>query len=60
MLETHTLPRIQIWDTVIMADEVRVVAVGDLLKSVDNLQPTKSRAEKRLLGTDFAVHSVTS
>ncbi|KAG9091772.1 hypothetical protein FRC06_000387 [Ceratobasidium sp. 370] len=48
-IDSHTLPRIQIWDTAIMADGVRVVAVGTLLKSVDNLQPTKSRAEKRLL-----------
>ncbi|KAG8685982.1 hypothetical protein FRC08_012796 [Ceratobasidium sp. 394] len=48
-IDSHTLPRIQIWDTAIMSDGVRVVAVGTLLKSVDNLQPTKSRAEKRLL-----------
>ncbi|QRV75851.1 WD repeat protein [Ceratobasidium sp. AG-Ba] len=48
-VDTHTLPRIQIWDAAVMADGSRVVAVGTLLKSVDNLQPTKSRAEKRLL-----------
>ncbi|KAG8732880.1 hypothetical protein FRC10_000546 [Ceratobasidium sp. 414] len=49
VINSHTLPRIQIWDTAIMADGVRVVAVGTLLRSVDNLRPTKSRAEKRLL-----------
>lgn len=51
MLETHKLDRIQIWDTAIMADETRILAVGTLLMSMDQLQPTKSRAEKRLLGT---------
>ncbi|KAG9102645.1 hypothetical protein FRC07_010186 [Ceratobasidium sp. 392] len=47
--DSHTLSRIQIWDTAVMADEIRVVAVGTLLKTLDHLQPTKSRAEKRLL-----------
>ncbi|KAF8595362.1 WD40 repeat-like protein [Ceratobasidium sp. AG-I] len=45
----HKLDRIQIWDTAIMAGEVRILAVGTLLKTTDHLQPTKSRAEKRLL-----------
>lgn len=57
-IDTHTLPRIQIWDTAIMADETRVVAVGTLLKSLDNLQPTKSRAEKRLLVYNMKTHEV--
>ncbi|KAJ1311843.1 hypothetical protein OPQ81_010304 [Rhizoctonia solani] len=46
---THSLDRIQIWDTAIMADEVRILAVGTLTQSVDRLQPIQSRAEKRLL-----------
>ncbi|CAE6405826.1 unnamed protein product [Rhizoctonia solani] len=49
VIYTHSLDRIQIWDTAIMADEVRVVAVGTLMESMDRLQPTQSRAEKRLL-----------
>ncbi|KAG9122019.1 hypothetical protein FRC07_001769 [Ceratobasidium sp. 392] len=49
VLDSHTLSRIQIWDAAVMADETRVVAVGTLLKTLDQLQPTKSRAEKRLL-----------
>ncbi|KDN36122.1 hypothetical protein RSAG8_11069, partial [Rhizoctonia solani AG-8 WAC10335] len=48
-LYTHSLDRIQIWDTAIMADEVRIVAVGTLVESRDRLQPIQSRAEKRLL-----------
>ena len=55
MIENHKLDRIQIWDTAIMADEARILAVGTLLKTTDHLQPTKSRAEKRLLGECFAV-----
>ncbi|KAF8762034.1 negative gluconeogenesis [Rhizoctonia solani] len=49
VLYTHILDRIQIWDTAIMADEVRVLAVGTLVESRDRLQPIQSRAEKRLL-----------
>ncbi|CAE6415966.1 unnamed protein product [Rhizoctonia solani] len=50
VLHTHSLDRIQIWDTAIMADEVRVLAVGLLTESMDRLQPTQSsRVEKRLL-----------
>ncbi|CAE6426142.1 unnamed protein product [Rhizoctonia solani] len=49
VLHTHILDRIQIWDTVIMADEVRVLAVGLLTESMDRLQPTRSRAQKRLM-----------
>ncbi|CAE6460249.1 unnamed protein product, partial [Rhizoctonia solani] len=49
VLYTHSLDRIHIWDTAIMADEVRVLAVGTLTESMDRLQPTQSRAEKRLL-----------
>ncbi|KAF8599355.1 WD40 repeat-like protein [Ceratobasidium sp. AG-I] len=49
VIENHKLDRIQIWDTAVMADEVRILVVGALLRTTDHLQPTKSRAEKRLL-----------
>ncbi|CAE7180293.1 unnamed protein product [Rhizoctonia solani] len=46
VLYTHSLDRIQIWDTAVMADETRIVAVGTLVESRDRLQPIQSRTEK--------------
>ncbi|GAB1519482.1 hypothetical protein RhiTH_002550 [Rhizoctonia solani] len=60
VLYTHILDRIQIWDTAIMADEVRVLAVGTLVESRDRLQPIQSRAEKRLLSETSSAYSVES
>ncbi|KAF8595382.1 WD40 repeat-like protein [Ceratobasidium sp. AG-I] len=45
----HYLPRLQVWDAAVTPNESRIVAVASLLSSKDNLKPTKSRNEKRIL-----------
>ncbi|KAG9124842.1 hypothetical protein FRC07_010048 [Ceratobasidium sp. 392] len=53
----HYLERLKVWDAVVTPDEARTVAVVTLIRSTENLKPTKSRSEKRIL-TYFTKHPV--
>ncbi|KAG8756476.1 hypothetical protein FRC11_005278, partial [Ceratobasidium sp. 423] len=45
----HYIPRLQVWDVVVVPNEERVVAVATLLRSERDRRPVKSRHEKRIL-----------
>jgi hypothetical protein len=50
ILDTYMFDRMKLHDVAVTPDGRRLLGVGTLLQSEDGLQPSKSRAEKRILG----------
>jgi hypothetical protein len=50
VLDTYVFERLSIHDATVTEDHVRLLAVGTLLKSEDGYEPSKCRAEKRIIG----------
>ena len=50
MLDSYHLDRLMIHDVVVTPDGERLIGVGTLLSSSDGLQPSRCRAEKRIIG----------
>jgi len=48
--ETHELGRLDLQDVAVTPDEERMLGVANLLSTKGGLQPTLSRAEKRIVG----------
>ncbi|KAG6901760.1 hypothetical protein C0995_008235 [Termitomyces sp. Mi166 len=49
VLDQYDFGRMKLHDVAITPDSLRLIGVGPLLESPDGLQPSKSRAEKRLV-----------
>ncbi|KAG6829712.1 hypothetical protein H0H92_003747 [Tricholoma furcatifolium] len=49
ILDQYDFGRIKLHDVAVTPDSLRLIGVGPLLESPDGLQPSKSRAEKRLI-----------
>ena len=52
VLGHYDLPDMRLYKVAVTPDSVRFIGVGPLLRSKDNLQPSKSRGEKRIIGAD--------
>lgn len=55
VLETYEIDRVKIHDVSVTHDSKRFVGVGPLLRSPDGLVPSRSRAEKVLVGKDIQI-----
>ncbi|KAG6836941.1 hypothetical protein H0H93_000831 [Arthromyces matolae] len=49
VLDQYDFGRMKLHDVAVTPDSIRLIGVGPLLESPDGLQPSKSRAEKRLV-----------
>ncbi|KAG6840734.1 hypothetical protein C0991_004752 [Blastosporella zonata] len=49
IIDQYDFGRIKLHDVAVTPDSLRLIGVGPLLESPDGLQPSKSRAEKRLV-----------
>ena len=56
MLDSYHLDRLMIHDVVVTPDGERLIGVGTLLSSSDGLQPSRCRAEKRIIGKRLQAH----
>lgn len=56
MLDSYHLDRLMIHDVVVTPDGERLIGVGTLLSSSDGLQPSRCRAEKRIIGKRPQAH----
>jgi hypothetical protein len=56
VLDTYHFDRIMIHDVAVTPDGERLIGVGTLLSSSDGLQPSRCRAEKRIIGMRYQSH----
>ncbi|KAG6815849.1 hypothetical protein H0H87_010765 [Tephrocybe sp. NHM501043] len=60
ILDQYDFGRMKLHDVAVTPDSMRLIGVGPLLESPDGLQPSKSRAEKRLVGELPIAYSLPS
>ncbi|KAG5646394.1 hypothetical protein DXG03_003717 [Asterophora parasitica] len=58
IVEQYDFGRMKLLDVAVTPDSSRLIGVGPLLESPTGLQPSKSRAEKRLVVYNMATHQV--
>lgn len=58
MLDTYDFGRVKLQAVAITLDESRLLGVGPLTESPSGLTPSRSQAEKRLVGLSFPFHPI--
>jgi hypothetical protein len=56
VLDSYHVDRLVIHDVAVTPDGERLIGVGTLLSSSDGLQPSRCRAEKRIIGKRPQAH----
>jgi hypothetical protein len=59
ILDQYDFGRMKLLDVAVTPDSSRLIGVGPLLESPTGLQPSKSRAEKRLVGEFVAISNLS-